>query len=1043
MAQFIEINLPDNLFYKPKRSGAFLFWLIASLLVASAVTWAEQLPIKTYTTADGLAQDNVNRIVRDSRGFLWFCTGEGLSRFDGYQFTSYTTRQGLPHRYVTDLLETRAGTYWVATWGGVCRFNPVGPEFFTVYNPGQDSESLFVEALAQDQSGVVWCGTNNGLYRLEDSSGQAKFQPVELGMPLDAPNRVAQSIIVDRRNELWIGTIHSGLYHRFPDGRVDRYTTEQGLPSNRVEALLEDRTGRLWAATNTGLAQLVPNPDPKRSVVARVFTGKDGLASSWTQSLFQSSDGKLWVGTDGGLSEFTAPTPAEAARGGQHFRNYTTLNGLSSRYVRALAEDRDANLWIGTDSGGAMKLVRSGFTTYTEADGLAAEGIDAILEDRAGELCMISSGTRHFINRFGGRRFNFIWPDFPNEITNFGWGYNQVTFQDHTGEWWIPTAQGLCRFPAVARVEQLAHTPPKAVYTTSDGLPFNEIFRLFEDSRGDIWISTLSARDNGLSRWERATGKFQSFSEVDGLVSLKIRPPDAFAEDASGNLWIGHVTGGLTRYAAGRFTSFGPGDGLPSGAIRSIYLDGARRLWIAASRGGLARVDDPAADRPHFITYTTAEGLSSDDIFCMTEDQWGHIYVGTGRGLDRLEPETGQVEHYTAADGLVRGKVTSAFRDSRGALWFASNVHGLSRLVPQPDPPQTPPPILISGLRIAGVTQPVSQLGETEAPALLLGPSQNQLSIEFLGLSFGPGEALRYQYRLEGADQDWSQPTDQRQVNYPNLAPGRYRFLVRAVNVEGLVSSQPASVAFTVLPPFWRRSWFLALAAILAGLAIYAAYRARVSRLVELERVRTRIATDLHDDIGANLSLIAMVSEVARGHLQREDLRMREWFSTISTTSRDTVDAMSDIVWAVNPKKDHLSDLTQRMRRFAEDIFAARNIELRFSEPESGRDLKVGADVRREVFLIFKESINNMVRHSRCTAADVEMEINRGWLVLQMADNGQGIDAARAGQGNGLASMRQRAAKLGGVLEVSSEVSSNGRGTSVTLRVPLGMRGKH
>jgi signal transduction histidine kinase len=454
-------------------------------------------------------------------------------------------------------------------------------------------------------------------------------------------------------------------------------------------------------------------------------------------------------------------------------------------------------------------------------------------------------------------------------------------------------------------------------------------------------------------------------------------------------------------------------------------------------------VDDPAADRPHFITYTTAEGLSSDDIFCMTEDQWGHIYVGTGRGLDRLEPETGQVEHYTAADGLVRGKVTSAFRDSRGALWFASNVHGLSRLVPEPDPPQTPPPILISGLRIAGVTQPVSQLGETEAPALLLGPGQNQLSIEFLGLSFGPGEALRYQYRLEGADQDWSQPTDQRQVNYPNLAPGRYRFLVRAVNVEGLVSSQPASVAFTVLPPFWRRSWFLALAAILAGLAIYAAYRARVSRLVELERVRTRIATDLHDDIGANLSLIAMVSEVARGHLQREDLRMREWFSTISTTSRDTVDAMSDIVWAVNPKKDHLSDLTQRMRRFAEDIFAARNIELRFSEPESGRDLKVGADVRREVFLIFKESINNMVRHSRCTAVGVEMEINRGWLVLQMADNGQGIDAARAGQGNGLASMRQRAAKLGGVLEVSSEVSSNGRGTSVTLRVPLGMRGKH
>src|SRR5262249_18729189 len=192
---------------------------------------------------------------------------------------------------------------------------------------------------------------------------------------------------------------------------------------------------------------------------------------------------------------------------------------------------------------------------------------------------------------------------------------------------------------------------------------------------------------------------------------------------------------------------------------------------------------------------------------------------------------------------------------------------------------------------------------------------------------------LRYQYRLEGADTDWSQPSDQRSVNYPNLAPGRYRFLVRAVNDEDLASATPAVVVFRIRPPVWREWWFLALVAVSLGFGVYAAYRVRVTRLLELERVRTRLATDLHDDIGANLSLIAMVSEVARGHVQRDDQKLRDWFSTIASTSRDTVDAMSDIVWAVNPKRDQLRDLTQRMRRFAEDIFAARNIELEFDAP--------------------------------------------------------------------------------------------------------------
>lgn len=1024
---------------KQKKGVAHQLWLLGCLLswllLTASLVLAEQLPIKTYTTADGLTNDAINQIVRDSRGFLWFCTAEGLSRFDGYQFTNYTTDQGLPHRWVSDLLEARDGSYWISTGHGLSRFNPSGAPVFTNYLPGTDEHSWQIEALLQDGAGTIWLGTHGGVYRLNAVGSNVQFQFVDFGMPTEGEGALVQAMLADRRGSLWVGTSGSGLYRRWPDGRIEHYSISNGLPVSRVSALLEDSGGRLWAATNHGLVELISKPDPASPVVAHLYTTKDGLASDWIETLFQSAEGNLWIGTDNGLSEFLDSSQKK----GTQFRSYTTANGLSSHYIMSLAEDRDGNLWLGTDSGGAMKLADSGFTNYTEADGLAASGVDAIFEDRAGELCVISSGTKHFINRLNGQRFTPVWPSFPKQITRFGWGWNQVTFQDRAGEWWVPTGQGLVRFPAVAHVDELAHTPPKAFYTTREGLPFADVFRLYEDSSGNVWISTLSDLNNGLTRWERATRTLRSFSEADGLVSLKVRPPTAFAEDTSGNLWIGHLTGGMSRYSKGRFTFFDEADGLPPGTIRSLYLDHANRLWIASSIGGLVRVDNPTSAPPQFVTYTTASGLSSNDVWCITEDSQGLLYIGTGRGLDRLDPQTGRVKHYTTSDGLLLGKVTSAFRDSHGILWFASNVHGLSRLVPNQDPVETPAPIFISGLRIAGEAYSLSRLGETNVSLFELGPTQNQLSIDFVGLDFGSGETLRYQYWLEGADRNWSSATEQRSVNYPNLAPGSYRFLVRAVNAEGLASGTPAILTFTILPPVWRRSWFLTLVALLIGFGIYAAHRQRVSRLVELERVRTRIATDLHDDIGANLSLIAMLSEVARGQLQRDDARSKEWLSTIATTSRDTVDAMSDIVWAVNPMRDHLRDLTRRMRRFADDILAARNIELQFKTPEASPDLKLGADLRREIFLIFKESINNMARHSGCTAASVDLRIEGGWLVLIMNDDGRGIDEEQIAEGTGLGSMRQRAQKLGGSFEVSSQ---NGDGTKVILKVPLDQRGR-
>lgn len=506
----------------------------------------------------------------------------------------------------------------------------------------------------------------------------------------------------------------------------------------------------------------------------------------------------------------------------------------------------------------------------------------------------------------------------------------------------------------------------------------------------------------------------------------------SFGEDRAGSVWIGFSTG-LARYRGGSFSFFDAHDGLPPGEIQHIYSDRQGRLWLASARSGLIRIDHPETERPAFTNYTTSQGLSSNSTAVITEDLAGHIYVATGRGLDRLDPETGQVKHFTTADGLSAGDIVAAFRDPRGTLWFGT-PKGLSRLAPGTDPPAQPPPVLITKLQVAGVRQIISSLGETEVVLPDLAADRNQLQIDFVGLSFAPGEVLRYQYQLEGADPDWSAPTEQRTVNFASLASGRYRFLVRAVNSDGVASARPATITFTILRPLWQRWWVVALTILTLGLISYSLYRYRVARLLEVANVRTRIATDLHDDIGANLTRIAILSEVAKQQLGNGNAREDGSLTAIARISRESVAAMSDIVWAINPQRDQLLDLVRRMRQHAEELFTTRDIELRFEAPDAEHKLKVGVDVRRDLLLIFKEAVNNAARHSRCSRVEIDLNLEGSRLTLLIRDNGAGFDTSIEGDGQGLMSMRRRAEKLGGALKIESRPAS---GTTISLRIPL------
>jgi signal transduction histidine kinase/ligand-binding sensor domain-containing protein len=1076
---FIEvINSPNMKLNRLRFISFFLcrLVLIALTLIATTVK-AERLPIKIYTSADGLGSSFVDYMIRDSRGFLWFCTRDGVSRFDGVSFTTYLIGSENTTTGVEFILETKKGVYWFVTKAGLSRFDPnTAPPSVQSAADGDGRVRLNVELVSniigylyEDHDGKLWYYSGQHIYLIQERDDKATLQSSPFVWPKEIEPSSVRVMLQGKDGSHWFNT-SSGLLRRLPDGRIVNFQGQSLARFADVNFhIIEDNEGRIWLAHNSGL--FVINPESpsmlsslgqytKRDLKAnRVFhikpresvslpdkqgemfqyIGDGSLFGQNIRRFYQTSDKHIWVTTDQGLVNFD----------GQDFRSYTTAQGLSSGLLGSMVEDPNGNLWI-SGYNGAIRLEHAGLTAFDTKDGLGSTRIHSIYESRLGELFVINGDG--FISRFDGKAFQTVKLSLPSD-ERFLWTSNGV-FLDHQKGWWALTNKRLYRFPSVNNFEQLTTLAPIAAYNSRDGLPSDSMFRMFEDSRGDLWISTnAQTSKDGLVRWIRTEQRFQQFTEADGFpVGLAA---SSFAEDRAGNLWFGFYNGDAARYSNGRFTILTTKDRLPAGFITAIYLDHIGRLWFASSIGGLARVDDPTAEQPDFIHYTIANGLSSNNVRSITEDVQGRIYVGTARGVDRITPETGHIRHYTINNGLPADLVGWAMRDRYGALWFGT-PDGLARLIPEPDKTPAESPVWLSGLRIAGEPQPLAQFGSADIANLELSNSQNNLQIDFFGLDFSSSEKLRYQYMLEGADKEWSVPTEQRTVHYANLSPGTYRFMVRTVNATNTARTKLAIVSFRIFPPIWRRWWFIASITLLISLIGYAFIRSRLEsnralqqereeRLRELERVRTRIATDLHDDIGTSLTQIAVLSEVVRQKADQNGKQVGEPLKKISSVSNELVETMSDIVWAINPHKDHLSDLVQRMRRFASDVLASRQIAFRFNVPAFKTEALLGANIRREVFLIFKESVNNITKHANCSTVEVDFKTEGDWLTLQIKDDGCGFDTSRLSDdnslatsngkgGNGLPNMKRRAQELGGAFSIESK---SNEGTIVTLRVPL------
>jgi len=710
---------------------------------------------------------------------------------------------------------------------------------------------------------------------------------------------------------------------------------------------------------------------------------------------------------------------------------YRTEHGLTENWITRVAPDPDGNLWLGTGQSGLMRLSRQGFVQYTEADGLRPGWDAAFFETRSGRLLLAESSDSPNLFQLEGRVFRKIL-----NSTDYSTGHPTTApyyrlAEDSSGHLWVGRGRSIYRFPPGVETDQLRGI--RAVR-----FEHAENFwqrRLYHARNGEMWF--LMSWHHGVDGTGRKLlvqdgqgGQPHSIPAIEASLARIATnrqggiEVECIQQDTGGAIWLGIlgdriVPPGRTtvlRYADGMVREFSSRDGLPRGGVNGMYLDRRGRLWLA-THAGLVRAEDTNSERPRFTTFTFRHGLSSDEVYCITEDSEGFLYVGTAKGVDRLDPTTGAFRNFTTSDGLPHGRVSSALRDRRGDLWFASGT-AVSRFQPRQLRPLRAPAIYVGA----------------PTQALTMRYDHSSYEAEFSSPSFGAAP-IRFQYKLTGIDSDWRAPVMEGSVRYAGMAPGSYELQARAVNAEGTVSAQPVFVRFTVTPPFWRSWWFAMFAIALIAAAGYWLHRTRLERILAVERVRRRVAADLHDDIGSTLSQVSMLSELAKRELKGAHPAATDLIDRMANASREAVSAMGDIVWSIHPRNDRLPDLVQRMRRFGSDVLSARGIEFDLSAPDT--ELAIGPEARRDLLLIFKESIHNAARHSGARHVRAAVAADAREVRLTVDDDGVGLGCDAGRNGHGLKTMRARSEKLGGRCEVGA---APGGGTRVDVTVPARAR---
>jgi signal transduction histidine kinase/ligand-binding sensor domain-containing protein len=1045
--------------------------LVAAAVIACAspAGWSAELPsaapdgagdflVGLWTPEQGLPNSSVTTIAQTPDGYLWVGTYNGLARFDGVRFLTFDplNTPALRHARIRKLFLDDAGTLWINSYDGSLTTHR--GDGFRLEWRGSGSPDASASLVSSRSNAVVFLLNTGELIRRSRDGVTNAWQT--LRPPAASSGTLA---LEDGAGTIWYRGRDRQMY-RLKGDTFAAAPTNAALAGSRLNWLAIGPEGALWVGGERGLwawdgagfVDRTPTNAPASRDISFFTFARDGSLWCIADGCVRRAVGRRWVseveawrGVLAGLSSRLGAV--EDAEGGMWFYHYgrglfhvtragvarrpSVADGLPGDRVDDFFCDREGNLWAGIDRGGLARLRERRFRVVRVGDGATTRAIVSLCEDAEGSIWLGTFGGG--LHRLAGGRLEAI--PFPAGVGEFVFSL----CPDRGGRLWLSAGEEDLYLweNGIIRPASPTHHAVKVVLT---------------DRQGQLWLGTKS------SLFKSAGGVFKRMLNEPALYPTEVR---ALAEDAAGGIWVGTGGGELVRLKGERAAVFKPTDALARSPVWSLRCAPDGTIWAGTFRGGLLRLKEG-----RFTRLTQSEGLPSDVVSQVLDDGEGFLWLGTPQGIARLAMS--DVDAYAegrtkslalSIHGLYDGLPTlecsggyqpAAWRTRDGRLWFATTKGAVSiqPAVPTANPP--PPPVVIEEVLVDGKSVPLSSLPvfttgrslRKSPPVLTVKPGQRQVEFRYTGLSLSAPDKVRFRHQLEGLDTDWVEAGSQRVAQYPYLRPGNYVFRVAAANSGGAWNPHAAAISVRRLPHFYEAWWFptlLAAAVIgLVGLGVRRAATTRLRRELQLlerqravERDRARIAKDIHDDLGAGLTQIALLSELARRDTPEEAPAHLE---QISGTARELTRAMDEIVWAINPRNDTLDSLLTYVCKFAQDYLGVARIRCRLDLPEQVPALPLTTEVRHNLFLAVKEALNNIVKHAQASEVWLRVTLSADRLAVVLEDNGRGLAAAagshsepgRLSHGHGLENLAHRLKAIGGECRVLSEP---GRGTRVAL----------